>query len=113
MELHQDVAIIWNKRSLQDFADKPIGNLAKDYDLLIIDYPWIGYGAETEQFLPLNKYLPEDFLSEQLQGSVGASYESYTHKGQTWAIPHGCCLPGSQLPAGHFPEKQLELAGDF
>ena len=36
-ELHPEVEIQWKKRTLQEFADYPIENLTKDYDLLIID----------------------------------------------------------------------------
>ena len=36
-ELNPGVSIEWEKRSLQEFADAPIENLAKAYDLLIIE----------------------------------------------------------------------------
>lgn len=113
MELHKDIEIIWHKRSLQDFADKPISGLAKDYDLLIIDYPWIGYGAEMQQFLPLNKYLPERFLQDQLLGSVGASYESYTHQGQTWAIPMDAATPVASYRPDIFQKNNWQLPASF
>ena len=38
-ELHPDVEITWEKRSLQEFADAPIQGLAEAYDLLVIDHP--------------------------------------------------------------------------
>ena len=44
-ELNPGVSIEWEKRSLQEFADAPIENLAKAYDLLIIDHPWAGFAA--------------------------------------------------------------------
>lgn len=113
MELNKDVEIIWHKRSLQDFADKPIGQLAKDFDLLIIDYPWIGYAAETAKLLPLNKYLPEQFLQQQLQASVGASFESYTHQGQTWAIPMDAATPVASYRPDIFQQGNWQLPGTF
>ncbi len=33
-ELHPEVEIRWKKRTLQEFADFPIEELTKDYDLL-------------------------------------------------------------------------------
>ena len=36
-ELYPNVEIIWEKRSLQQFADFPIEKLAEQYDLLIVD----------------------------------------------------------------------------
>ena len=46
-ELHPEVEIRWEKRSLQAFADQSIKDLASHYDLLVIDtlgYSW-GVGA--------------------------------------------------------------------
>ena len=38
-ELHPDVEINWEKRTLQEFADYSIEKLTSQYDLLIIDHP--------------------------------------------------------------------------
>src|SRR5215207_5139198 len=38
----RSIEIVWDKRSLQEFADQPIDTLAKEYDLLVIDHPWAG-----------------------------------------------------------------------
>lgn len=70
-ELNPGVSIEWEKRSLQEFADAPIENLAKAYDLLIIDHPWAGFAAATGILLPLNEYLPAAYLADQEANSVG------------------------------------------
>src|SRR6185437_2561050 len=44
-EKHPDVSIVWEKRTLQQFADYPIERLIREYDLLIIDHPWVGTAA--------------------------------------------------------------------
>ncbi|WP_237241850.1 hypothetical protein [Sphingobacterium sp. B29] len=44
-ELHPEVEIVWTKRTLQEFADKSVTDLAKEYDLLVIDHPWTGHAA--------------------------------------------------------------------
>src|SRR4030095_10512952 len=75
-ELHPGVEIHWKKRTLQEFADFPIEKLAEEYDLLIIDHPWVGCAAETKTVLPLNEYLPNDYLEDQLKNSVGYSHLS-------------------------------------
>ena len=46
-ERHPEVEIRWKKRTLQEFADFPIEKLTKEYDLLIIDHPWVGCAAAT------------------------------------------------------------------
>ena len=59
-ELHPGVTITWDKRSLQQFADHPIEKLTEQYDLLIIDHPWVGRAASLQCVLPLDNYLPAD-----------------------------------------------------
>ncbi|MEI9955895.1 MAG: hypothetical protein WDM90_06205 [Ferruginibacter sp.] len=69
--MHPGVTIQWTKRTLQEFADFPIEKLTEQYDLLIIDHPWVGCAAATGCVLPLDEYLPSEYLQEQLQNSVG------------------------------------------
>jgi len=76
-ELHPNVDIKWEKRSLQEFADAPISNLAKEYDFLIIDHPWAGFAVSSGILLPLNKYLTAKYLEDQEKNSVGKSHVSY------------------------------------
>ena len=75
-ELHPHVDIIWEKRSLQQFADFSIEQLAERYDLLVIDHPWAGFAARTKIILPLDEYLPTDFLDDQKQNTVCHSFDS-------------------------------------
>ncbi len=70
-ELHPEVEIRWDKRSLQEFADKPIAELAATYDLLVIDHPWAGFASRSGVLLDLNKLLPADFMDDQAANSVG------------------------------------------
>ncbi len=59
-EMQPQVDIIWEKRSLQEFADAPIQGLAEQYDLLVIDHPWAGYAAHSQALLPLQEIIPAD-----------------------------------------------------
>mgnify|MGYP001599821097 CR=1 FL=1 len=61
-ELNPGTDIQWHKRTLQEFADKPIGKLVEDFDLLVIDHPWTGFAAENNSFVPLDDVLPQSFL---------------------------------------------------
>ena len=40
------VSIEWDRRSLQDFETYPVEELARSYDLLVIDHPHVGLAAE-------------------------------------------------------------------
>lgn len=92
-ELNPDVRIVWEKRSLQAFADEPIDQLAENYDMLVIDHPWAGFAAKTGVIEPLEKYLSKDFLEDQAQHSVGHSNESYRFDNSQWALAIDAATP--------------------
>jgi multiple sugar transport system substrate-binding protein len=81
-----DVAISWDARSLKDFEDYPIEPLAERYDLILVDYPFVGTAAAKEVLLPLDEWLPAEYMADQKANSVGPSYDSYTWDGHQWAL---------------------------
>ena len=108
-ELHPHVEITWTKRSLQEFADQPLEDLTQDYDLLIIDHPWVGCAAATECVLPLEKYLSKEFLEDQLANSVGHSHQSYEYDGHQWALAIDAATPVASFRPDLFKKAQLSL----
>ena len=92
-ELNPNVEISWEKRSLQAFADEPINELAKRYDLLIIDHPWAGFAARTGVIVPLNNYLSKEYLKDQERNTVGKSHESYRFNGYQCALAIDAATP--------------------
>lgn len=92
-ELNPGVTISWEKRSLQQFADLSIQQLAERYDLLVIDHPWAGFAAKTNSILAFDKYLPAEYLKDQELNSVGHSYESYHYNGHQWALAIDAATP--------------------
>ena len=92
-ELHPDIEITWDKRSLQAFADAPIQDLAERYDLLVIDHPWAGYAAHSGVLLPLQDWLPGDYLADQADNSVGQSHPSYIFDGGQCALAIDAATP--------------------
>jgi multiple sugar transport system substrate-binding protein len=94
-ELHPQVSIRWETRSLQAFADQPIEKLARDFDLLVIDHPFVGRASRGDVLLPMNALLDVPFIEEQRTNAVGASYESYVWAGQVWALPTDTATPVS------------------
>jgi multiple sugar transport system substrate-binding protein len=92
-ELHPDVEITWEKRSLQAFGDFPLQKLVDKFDLLIIDHPFVGYAASHPVLLPLDDYLPAEYLQDQAANSVGASHESYIYGGHQWALATDAATP--------------------
>jgi len=92
-EVHSEVSISWQKRSLQAFADAPLSDLASRFDLLIIDHPSIGEAASEELLLPLDKHLPADFLADQAANSAGGSHASYFYEGHQYALAIDAATP--------------------
>ncbi|TPG52136.1 extracellular solute-binding protein [Sphingomonas glacialis] len=79
--------IVWDRRSLQDFETYPVEELARSYDLIVIDHPHVGQVAETGCLVALDQVIDAPTLAEIADGSVGGSYESYRWAGHQWALP--------------------------
>ena len=94
-ELNPGVQIQWKKRTLQEFADFPIEKLTTEYDLLVIDHPWVGCAADKKCVLPLDKYLPDEYLQDQLKNSVGDSHISYNYENSQWALAIDAATPAA------------------
>src|SRR6218665_1240850 len=80
-------AITWDRRSLQDFESYPVEELARHYDLIVIDHPHVGQVAESGCLLALDASVDAAALTEIAAGSVGGSYASYAWAGHQWALP--------------------------
>lgn len=112
-EMYPGVEVIWKKRTLQEFADYPIEKLTEQYDLLIIDHPWVGCAAATGCVLPLEEYLSKPYLENQLQNSTGASHLSYFYEGHQWALAIDASAPGASYRADLFRKNQSALPDDW
>lgn len=112
-ELYPNVNITWEKRSLQQFADFSIQELAERFDLLVIDHPWAGFAAKTKSIVPLDFYLSEDYLNDQHRNSVGQSYESYFYDEHLWALPIDAATPVAASRPDLLIEKGLPLPQSF
>jgi multiple sugar transport system substrate-binding protein len=92
-ELRPGVRLDWEKRSLKEFGDYPIGELSERYDLLVVDHPWAGFAAAHDILVPLENYLPKEYLDDQRENSVGKSFESYSFGGSQLALPIDAAAP--------------------
>ena len=108
-ELYPSIKIVWEKRSLQEFADKPIAELSEEYDLLVIDHPWAGFAAASGVLEALDSWMPEGFLKDQEAHSVGQSFASYGYEGNQWALPIDAAAPVSAYRQDLLEEAGLNL----
>lgn len=108
-ELYPEVEIRWKKRTLQEFADFPIEKLTKDYDLLIIDHPWVGCAAATHCVLPLDEYLSPAYMNDQLNNSTGYSHLSYNYNYSQWALAIDAATPAASYRKDLFEKNNIVL----
>jgi multiple sugar transport system substrate-binding protein len=81
------VEVTWDKRSLQDFESFPVDELARRYDLIVIDHPHVGVIVAGDSLAPLDVPGREAEMGALAAGSVGPSFPSYTFAGRQWALP--------------------------
>ncbi|MGC2637135.1 MAG: extracellular solute-binding protein [Acidobacteriaceae bacterium] len=103
---HPGVAIEWEARSLSEFGEAPIAGLAGQYDLVVLDHPYMGDLARSRAFLPLDEQLSPGQLQRFAADSVGPSYASYSMEDHQWAL----AIDASAQVAGYRPDL-LERGG--
>ncbi|RFU48432.1 extracellular solute-binding protein [Paraburkholderia sp. DHOC27] len=79
----EGVEITWDRRSLQDFESFPVDELARRYDLIVIDHPHVGQITREACLRPFDLNGVRDIA----EGSIGESFASYHWQGQQWALP--------------------------
>ncbi|MDZ5695886.1 ABC transporter substrate-binding protein [Chelativorans sp. M5D2P16] len=81
------VEIAWDARSLQDFESFSVEELARRYDLIVIDHPHVGQITAEGCLTPLDVPGREVDRAALAKGSIGRSYPSYEWQGHQWAFP--------------------------
>ncbi len=92
-ELHPDLSIHWEKRSLQAFADASLAQLADQFDLIVMDHPHTALAATEGLLLPFEDWLPAEFLADQAAHSVGGSHASYRFADRQWTLATDAATP--------------------
>lgn len=80
---HAGIEIEWSSRPLHGFEFTPVAELARSYDLVILDHPFCGDIAASNCLLPLDAIVAGDMRSS----FVGPSLATYVYQGRTWALP--------------------------
>jgi multiple sugar transport system substrate-binding protein len=106
--------IEWDARPLKDFEDQPLEELATQYDLILIDYPFVGFAAESGLIVPVNDWVDAAYLADQEENTVGPSFASYTWAGKQWAlaVDAACQVSGmrNDLLSGPPPQTWEDVA---
>lgn len=108
-ELHPQISIIWEKRSLQAFADASLAQLADAYDLIVIDHPHTALAATQNLLLPYEDWLSPEFLADQAANSVGGSHESYRFRDRQWTLASDAASPVATWRPDLIEQHALDL----
>ena len=92
-ETHRGVRIHWQKRTLDEFGHAPIDELAKKFDLIVIDHPWAGFCFEKNLVLDLAQVAPPAALAELKKNSIGPTFDSYVYQNKLLALPIDAATP--------------------
>lgn len=112
------VDVHWDKRSLQDFESFPVEELARAYDLIVIDHPHVGQITAEGCLHPLDDVGRAKEREALGAASVGGSYESYLWQGRQWAFPIDAATqvqafrPDALVSAPRTLDEIFELAAD-
>ena len=86
-DFHPDLTIQWDIRSLWSFGEEGLDDLARQYDLVLVDHPFMGTAAKHGLFVPMGDYVPTLELATLHEQSVGPSFKSYFYDDHLWALP--------------------------
>tara|TARA_R110002050_G_scaffold97971_2_gene203632 strand:+ start:18055 stop:19194 length:1140 start_codon:yes stop_codon:yes gene_type:complete len=108
-ELNPNIRIIWEKRSLQAFADASLNELTNQYDLLIMDNPHVSIAARDKVLLPFDDYLSAEFIEELAKNTVGKSHASYNVNGKQWTLATDAATPVATWREDLIQKQNIEI----
>jgi multiple sugar transport system substrate-binding protein len=80
---HPGIEVEWASRPLHGFEFTPVPELARQYDLIVLDHPFCGEIAAAQCLLPVDGVVAEAGGDRY----VGPSLSTYTYQGRCWALP--------------------------
>ncbi|QOR70410.1 carbohydrate ABC transporter substrate-binding protein [Ruania alkalisoli] len=77
----------WEVQPLEGFESAAIADLARRYDVLVLDHPHLGDALAADCLHPIDGLLPPEVVQRLERGAVGASVRSYRFGSHLWALP--------------------------
>jgi multiple sugar transport system substrate-binding protein len=96
-ELHPEVRIRWHSRTLHDFGHADVAELARRFDLIVIDHPWMGFAAHHACLLPVDEGVDAAEIEGWRRAGVGDSFDSYRWDDRLWAAPIDAASPAASV----------------
>ena len=121
-ELHASrIEIAWDAQPLEGFESTPIAELARDYDLIVLDHPHLGEAVGGGHLVPVDELIGGEALARIEAGTIGRAAASYRYGGRSYALPLDAAtqvqalqpaLTGDRPPPPGWDDV-LELAGSL
>jgi multiple sugar transport system substrate-binding protein len=107
-----DIRLTWDRHSLRGFETRPIIETAAQYDMIILDHPFMGDAVASACLMDLSR---QDDLAGLLRDElyIGPSMASYRLGGGVWAVPiDAACQVAAWRPdrIDHPPATLAEVA---
>ena len=83
----QGLDLRWKRQPLEGFESHPIEELAREYDLIVLDHPHMGDAVAGDCLQPLESLFDSETLASWKARSIGNTFESYRYGGKHWALP--------------------------
>jgi multiple sugar transport system substrate-binding protein len=82
-----DFEIRWDRQPLEGFESASIEELARRFDLIVIDHPHVGEAVKAGCLRPLEEVFDDAFIRRLDREAIGPAFSSYVYAGKSWALP--------------------------
>jgi len=82
-----ELEIAWETQTLEGFESTPIPELARTYDLIVLDHPHLGEAVAAECLVPVADLVGAAAVEAIAARTVGAAAASYVYGGHAYALP--------------------------
>lgn len=94
-ELHPEIRVQWDKRTLDEFGHASLAELARSYDLLVVDHPMLGEVHRDGILLDLRPHLEPATLAKLEVDALGSCLDSYRYENRLYALPIDAAAPAA------------------
>jgi multiple sugar transport system substrate-binding protein len=115
-----EIEISWDAQPLEGFESTPVPELARSYDLIVLDHPHLGEAVAADCIVPVADLLGDEAVARIAGATVGSCAASYVYDGRSYALPLDAATQvqalqpalAGDLPAPETWAEVLALAAD-
>jgi multiple sugar transport system substrate-binding protein len=112
-EVHPEIEIVWEKRSLHEFGHADLASLCARYDLIVVDHPMMGEAHKQSLLVDIKQQFSVSSLEEMSRDSVGPSYASYVYQDCLYALPIDAAAPTASFRPDLLGKLGLEVPASW